>query len=256
MSRSRKLHTRQKPPHPVKRDSDGGELLYGLHTVAEALDNPRRRIRRLLATQNAASRLAESLERRGLKAEIVRPGDLDRLTGPEAVHQGVALVAEPLPRPALDDIGREGTVVVLDQVSDPHNVGAILRSCAAFGVSSLVTTSRHSPAVTGVLAKAASGALEHVQMVTATNLARAIDELKDMGFTVLGLDSEAPEPIEAHSGEHPVALVLGAEGKGLRHLTRQHCSFLVRLDVPGPIHSLNVSNAAALALYALKIGRR
>ena len=252
MSHSRKTRNRQKPSSPAKRGSDGGELLYGLHTVSEALDNPRRRIRRVVATQNAASRLDENLGKRGLKAEIVHPGDLDRLTGPEAVHQGVALLAEPLPHLALDEIARDGTVVVLDQVSDPHNVGAILRSCAAFGVCALVTTSRHSPAVTGVLAKAASGALEHVPLVSVTNLARALDELKDMGFTVLGLDSEAPEPIEAHAGERPVALVLGAEGKGLRHLTRQHCTFLVRLDVPGPIRSLNVSNAAALALYALE----
>jgi len=251
MSRNRKPHS-QKPPQPSARGRDEGELLYGLHTVAEALANPRRRVHRVLVTQNAASRLEESLGARGLKAEIMHPGDLDRLTGPEAVHQGVVLMAEPLPRPALADIGRDGTIVVLDQVSDPHNVGAILRSCAAFGVAALITTSRHSPAVTGVLAKAASGALEHVPMVSVTNLARAIDELKDMGFTVLGLDSEAPEPIEAHSGERPVALVLGAEGKGLRHLTRQHCSFLVRLDLPGPIRSLNVSNAAALALYALR----
>ncbi len=252
MSHSRKTHTRQKPSPPAKRGSDDGELLYGLHTVSEALDNPHRRIRRVLVTRNAASRLEAGLAKSGITPEIVHPGDLDRLTGPEAVHQGVALVAEPLPQMALDEIGRDGTVVVLDQLSDPHNVGAILRSCAAFGVAALVTTSRHSPAVTGVLAKAASGALEHVPIVTITNLARALDELKDMGFTALGLDSEAPDTIEAHAAERPVALVLGAEGKGLRHLTRQHCTFLVRLDVPGPIRSLNVSNAAALALYALR----
>jgi len=255
MKRGNKPHSRSGPSRPPARPAGGsesGELLYGLHTVSEALANPRRRIRRVLATQNALSRIEAALAGRDHKAEVVHPGDLDRLTGPEAVHQGVALFADPLPPPDLDEIGREGTVVVLDQVSDPHNVGAILRSCAAFGVSALVTTSRHSPAVTGVLAKAASGALEHVPMVSVTNLARALDELKDMGFIVLGLDSEAPDPIEAHAGERPVALVLGAEGKGLRHLTRQRCTFLVRLDVPGPIRSLNVSNAAALALYALK----
>ena len=249
MKRGRKPHTRSGPPRPPG-GGDGSELLYGHHSVIEALDNPHRVIRRVMATRNALARIEASLAKRGLAVEPVHPAELDRLTGPDAVHQGVALVAEPLVQPGLDEIGT-GTVVVLDQVTDPHNVGAIARSCAAFGVAALITTTRHSPALTGVLAKAASGALEHVPFITVTNLARALDDLKAKGFTLLGLDSEAGEPIEAHTSDHPVALVLGAEGKGLRHLTRQHCTYLVRLDVPGPIKSLNVSNAAALALYAL-----
>ncbi len=249
MKRARKPHARSGPPRPP--GGDGSELLYGHHSVIEALDNPRRTIRRVMATRNALARIEASLARRGLTPEPVHPGELDRLTGPDAVHQGVALIAEPLVQPTLDEIG-PGTVVVLDQVTDPHNVGAIARSCAAFGVSALITTTRHSPALTGVLAKVASGALEHVPFITVTNLARTLDELKGKGFTLIGLDSEADEAIEAHASDHPVALVLGAEGKGLRHLTRQHCTWLVRLDLPGPIKSLNVSNAAALALYALK----
>jgi 23S rRNA (guanosine2251-2'-O)-methyltransferase len=254
MKRARKPHARSGPPHPPG-GGDGGELLYGHHSVLEALDNPRRVIRRVMATRNALARIEASLARRGISVEPVHPGELDRLTGPDAVHQGVALIAEPLIQPGLDEIG-PGTVVVLDQVTDPHNVGAIARSCAAFGVAALITTTRHSPALTGVLAKAASGALEHVPYITVTNLARALDELKEKGFVLLGLDSEAGEAIEAHASDHPVALVLGAEGKGLRHLTRQHCTHLVRLYVPGPIKSLNVSNAAALALYALRDKRK
>jgi len=231
---------------------DGIELLYGLHTVAEALANPRRHIRRLMVTRNALARLEAAIARRGITPQMARPGDLDRLTGPDAVHQGAVAEAEPLAQPRLDEIAADGTVVVLDQVTDPHNVGAIARSCAAFGVAALITTARHSPALTGVLAKAASGALEHVPFIAVTNLARALEALKEAGFTVLGLDSEAAEPLAAHAAGRPVALVLGAEGKGLRHLTRQTCTRLVRLDLPGPIRSLNVSNAAALALYALK----
>ncbi|WP_081910128.1 23S rRNA (guanosine(2251)-2'-O)-methyltransferase RlmB [Thermopetrobacter sp. TC1] len=239
---------------------EGVELLYGLHTVAEALRNPRRRIQALLITANAARRLApeiEALRASGIEPEIVHPSRIEKITGPEAVHQGVALLAEPLPRPFLHEIAREGTVVLLDQVTDPHNVGAILRSSCAFGVHAVITTARHAPRLTPVLAKAASGALEHVALVQVTNLARAMDELKDYGFTIYGLDSEAEGVLDCSlpvSGA--VALVLGAEGKGLRHKTRAHCDALLRLDAPGPIRSLNVSNAAAIALFALDQARR
>jgi 23S rRNA (guanosine2251-2'-O)-methyltransferase len=254
MTHRKTSRRRSGPPRPPARPSgsEALDLLYGLHTVIEALANPRRRIRRLLVTRNALSRLEAAIARRGIAVEPVHSGELDRLTGPDAVHQGVVAEAESLAQPALAEIDSQGPVVVLDQVTDPHNVGAIVRSCAAFGVSALVTTARHSPALSGVLAKAASGALEHVPMIAVTNLARALGELKEAGYTVLGLDSEANEIIEAHARDRPVAIVLGAEGKGLRHLTRQTCDCLVRLDLPGPIRSLNVSNAAALALYALK----
>ncbi len=231
--------------------SESNELIYGVHPVSEALRNPRRKFIRLLATLNAARRIEAEAKAMGLEPDIVHPKELDRLAGTDAVHQGLVLEAIPLPQPRLDQIDKTGLVVLLDQVTDPHNVGAILRSCAAFRVTALVATARHSPEVSGVLAKAASGATEHVPFVRVTNLARAMAELKDYGFQVVGLESEAAAPISEIARGGPIALVLGAEGKGLRHLTRQNCDILVRLDLEGPIRSLNVSNAAAIALYAL-----
>jgi 23S rRNA (guanosine2251-2'-O)-methyltransferase len=167
------------------------------------------------------------------------------------VHQGIAILCDPLPEPDLADLENARLVVVLDQVTDPHNVGAILRSAAAFGADALVLTERHGPAESGVMAKAASGGLEHVALMRVKNLARALGELGDMGFSRLGLDSEHSEPLDGIGPGERTAIVLGAEGKGLRRLTRETCDRLVRLDVPGPIQSLNVSNAAALALYVL-----
>jgi 23S rRNA (guanosine2251-2'-O)-methyltransferase len=234
--------------------ADGGpDLLFGSHSAVAALANTRRRIRRVLVTRNAAERLADVLRSRTEPApEIVEPRALDRLTGPDAVHQGIVVEADPLPQPRLDQIERGGPVVLLDQVTDPHNVGAILRSCAAFGARALVTTARHSPLGSAVLFKAASGALEHVPFVKVTNLARAMEELRGYGFLIIGLDSAGEIPIEtaARPGV-PTALVLGAEGKGLRRLTRDTCDAVARLDLPGPLHSLNVSVACALGLYAL-----
>jgi 23S rRNA (guanosine2251-2'-O)-methyltransferase len=227
------------------------ERLYGIHTVAEALKNPKRKFIRLIATKNAADRIAAEIAAAGLAPEIALPRDLDRVLGPDAVHQGLLLDCQPLKQPRLDQIPRRGIVVLLDQVTDPHNVGAIMRSCAAFAVTALVATARHSPEASGVLFKAASGAYEHVPFPKVTNLARAMEELRGYGFRLLGLDSEADKDIAAASPDRPVALVLGAEGKGLRQLTRQTCDEVVRLDMPGAIASLNVSNAAAIAFYAL-----
>ena len=227
----------------------GPALIYGWHSALAALQNPRRRINRILATPNARERLNEL----GIAAlpEPVEPHEIDRAAGPGAVHQGIAVLSDPLPEPDLGDLESARLVVVLDQVTDPHNVGAILRSAAAFGADALVLTERHGPAESGVLAKAASGGLEHVALVRVKNLARALDELGDMGFLRLGLDSAHAEPLEGLDASGKTAVVLGAEGKGLRRLTRETCDRLVRLDVPGPIQSLNVSNAAALALYVL-----
>jgi 23S rRNA (guanosine2251-2'-O)-methyltransferase len=227
------------------------ERLYGVHTVVEALKNPKRKFVQLIASKNAADRIAAEIAAAGLVPEIALPRDIDRVVGPEAVHQGLLLDCEPLRQPRLDQIPRRGIVVMLDQVTDPHNVGAIMRSCAAFAVTALVATARHSPEASGVLFKAASGAYEHVPFPKVTNLARAMEELRGYGFRLLGLDSEAEKDIGEASPERPVALVLGAEGKGLRQLTRQTCDEVVRLDMPGEIASLNVSNAAAIALYAL-----
>jgi 23S rRNA (guanosine2251-2'-O)-methyltransferase len=231
--------------------SEPNDLIYGIHPVEEALRNPRRRFVALTASRNAADRLAADITRAGVAATIVHPRDLDKRLGPDAVHQGVLLEAKPLPQPRLDQIEKTGVVVLLDQVTDPHNVGAILRTCAAFKVTALVATARHSPEASGVLLKSASGAYEHVPFVKVTNLARAMEELKGHGFRVAGLDSEAQEVIGTVDRTPPLALVLGAEGKGLRQLTRQMCDALVRLDLNGPIRSLNVSNAAAIALYVL-----
>jgi 23S rRNA (guanosine2251-2'-O)-methyltransferase len=157
--------------------------------------------------------------------------------------------ADPLPSPDIEALAPEGLVLVLDQITDPHNVGAILRSAAAFAVKAIVTTARHSPEATGVLAKSASGALEMVPLVTVPNLARALTALNEQGFLTVGLDSQGREDLAAVALRQPLALVLGAEGKGLRQLTRETCSLVARLDMPGAIKSLNVSNAAVLALY-------
>jgi len=231
--------------------SEHNDLIYGVHPVAEALKNPRRRLVGLKASKNAAGRIAAEIAARGIEPEIVHPKDLDRILGADAVHQGLLLEARPLDQPRLDQIDKSGIVVLLDQVTDPHNVGAILRTCAAFRVTALVATARHSPEGSGVLYKSASGAYEHVPYVKVTNLARAMAELKDYGFRIAGLDSEAPALISDIDPAPPLALVLGAEGKGLRQLTRESCDHLVRLDLDGSIRSLNVSNAAAVALYAL-----
>lgn len=244
---------RDRPFHKTASAARSSELdiIYGAHSVEAALKNPARRIEGLWVTKNALARLLARLGRLPVEPEIVHPRILDKKLGPEAVHQGVLVEAVPLTQPRLDNISRQGIVVILDQVTDPHNAGAILRSCAAFSVTALVTTARHSPEVSGVLFKVASGAMEVVPFVKVTNLARAIEELKSYGFHVVGLDSEADKPIEAIRNGVPLALILGAEGRGLRHLTKQNCDELVRFELPGPIKSLNVSNACALALYAV-----
>jgi len=229
--------------------SDDTVILYGWHTVTAALANPKRRIRKLFLTENAARRLADEAIETRVTPEIVRPNLIDQRLGPDAVHQGLLAEADPLASPGIDTLSQEGIVLVLDQITDPHNVGAIMRSAAAFAVTAIVTTARHSPEATGVLAKSASGALELVPLVTVQNLARALNEMNERGFLTVGLDSQGSENLAAVALRQPLALVLGAEGKGLRQLTRETCSVVARLDMPGEIKSLNVSNAAVLALY-------
>ncbi len=234
----------------AKRESlrpDDLAVLYGWHTVTAALANPARKVRKLFATENAARRLAEE----GIAAtpEIVRPTAIAERLPPDAVHQGLYLEADALPSPELAEIEPGGTVLILDQITDPHNVGAILRTAAGFAVAAVVTTARHSPEATGVLAKSASGALELVPIVTVQNLARAMTELKERGYQLVGLDSNGDADLGDVALRAPLALVLGAEGRGLRQLTRDTCDRVARLDLPGKIKSLNVSNAAALALY-------
>jgi len=237
--------------HPRERRAEPNApiILYGWHTVTAALANPARRIRRLLATENAARRLADDGIKPPIDPELVRPEIIAARLSPDAVHQGLLAESDPLPSPDIDDLPAGGIVLVLDQITDPHNVGAILRTAAAFAVAAIITTARHSPEATGVLAKSASGALELVPIAIVPNLARALAALKERGFLLVGLDSAAPDDLAATKLSSPLALVLGAEGKGLRQGTRAHCERLARLDLPGAIKSLNVSNAAALALY-------
>jgi 23S rRNA (guanosine2251-2'-O)-methyltransferase len=224
-------------------------ILYGWHTARAALENPARRIRRVLATENAARRLAAEGVPLAVPAEIVRPDVIARRLSPDAVHNGVLVEADPLPSPELDEIEPAGIALVLDQITDPHNVGAILRTAAAFAVAAVITTARHSPEATGVLAKSASGALEYVPLVMVQNLARALEALRERGYLLLGLDSTGENDIADAALRAPLALILGAEGKGLRQLTRTTCDVVARLAMPGTVKSLNVSNAAAVALY-------
>jgi 23S rRNA (guanosine2251-2'-O)-methyltransferase len=241
---------RRGPQRDLRRERpDDAVILYGWHTVTAALANPARRIRRLLATENAIRRLAEDGVTLPITPELVRPDALAARLTPDAVHQGLLAEADALPSPDIEDLAASGIVLVLDQITDPHNVGAILRTAAAFAVAAVVTTARHSPEATGVLAKSASGALELVPIVTVQNLARGLTALKERGFLLVGLDSSAPDDLTAIELRSPLALVLGAEGKGLRQLTGATCDRLARLNLPGAIKSLNVSNAAALALY-------
>lgn len=243
------------PPKP-KYDPDTGPVyLYGMHTVRAALDNPARLKKVLLATPNALNRLKETGDIGKVPVQETTPKELDRLLGGEAVHQGMALEVDPVGRFGLKDIEKLRLVVVLDQLTDPHNVGAILRTACAFGADAVITTARHSPRETGVMAKSASGALDLVPMIEVRNLGDAIETLKERGLTVLGFDSEAPAPLRPRTDDKPMAVVLGAEGKGLRQRTRELCDEMVRLDMPGPIKSLNVSNAAAIALFAATAGR-
>jgi 23S rRNA (guanosine2251-2'-O)-methyltransferase len=242
--------TRPKRP-PRSGESDDLVILYGWHPVAEALRNGNRHVRRLLATENSARRLSEELPSLPVEPQIVGPYDISRLLEPDAVHQGLFLEADPLPAPTLDSLGADAIVLALDQITDPHNVGAIVRTAAAFKIDAILTTARHSPSATGVLAKAASGGLEHVPFVVVRNLAEALIELGERGFQRIGLDSEGSVPLGDVEVRRPLVLALGAEGKGLRQRTRDCCDVVGRLEMPGAIKSLNVSNAAAIALYAL-----
>jgi 23S rRNA (guanosine2251-2'-O)-methyltransferase len=247
------------------RGSSGGNWVYGRHAVAAALANPARRWRRLavLAGQEgeaAALAASAAAERRGPgeAVEVLDRAAFDRLLRGDAVHQGWALEVEPLESADLEDVLRavevtEGraVVIVLDQVSDPHNVGAILRSAAAFGASAVIVGEHGAPPATGALAKAASGALDSVPLVRAVNLARTLDRLKEAGFWCCGLDEAAPEPLAGLDLGNRVVLVLGSEGGGLRRLLRERCDYLARLPTRPALPSLNVSNAAAVALYEL-----
>ena len=246
MSRRKKSHQSHGTAHRPR--------LWGRHAVAAALDNPDRKILKAWATREAAGFMQFPKE---VAVTLAEAPDLGRLVPNDAPHQGVVIEVEP-----LDDVWLEGflteasdkaLLLVLDQVTDPHNVGAILRSAAAFGAVGVVTQDRHSPPESGVVAKAASGALERVPWARVVNLARALEEIGEAGFWRIGLTGDAETDLKSALGPPRVALVLGAEGPGLRHNTREHCDALARLPISSAVESLNVSNAAAVALYAASI---
>ncbi|MEL7199305.1 MAG: 23S rRNA (guanosine(2251)-2'-O)-methyltransferase RlmB [Pseudomonadota bacterium] len=231
----------------------GHSRLWGRHPVEAALKNPERQHRKLWATRDGIDSLDGELPQ-DFPVEYADVTDLARLVAKDAPHQGLVLECEPLDGHFLDEVANGDParpVILLDQVTDPHNVGAILRSAAAFNAACIVTQDRHAPPESGVLAKSASGALETVPWVRVVNLARAMDDLAEAGYWRIGLAGEAEATLSEALPAGPVALVLGAEGPGMRHNIAQHCDALARLPISSDIESLNVSNAAAIALYAV-----
>ena len=249
-------HTQPSPPRVRPQPGAAkGLWLYGRHAVEAALANPRRSCHRLLATAEALSRLGAHAQRAGVEVAAVERAALDRLLGAGAVHQGLALSVAPLPRPDLrrtcaPEPGRN-VVLALDQINDPHNLGAILRSAAAFDVRAVIMPERRSAELGGVVAKAASGALELVPVVEVVNLARALDELAALGYWRVALDAEATATLDDVPDERNLVLALGAEGSGLRRLVGERCDFAARLPIAPQMDSLNVSVACGIALYAL-----
>lgn len=231
------------------------EHIYGIHAVRAALANPRRNVLAVYATKNGRDRLADIPGNVTVREIGVSPAELSRRLGGDAVHQGVMIETAPLEPVSLgrvvERVPRRRPIIVLDQVTDPHNVGAVLRSAAAFDACALVMTRRNSPPLDGTLAKAACGGVEHVPVVLVPNLARALEELGRAGVYRIGLEGGADQPLETAAPQHPCALVLGAEHRGLRRLTAENCDLLCRLTTPGALTSLNVSNAAAIAMHIL-----
>ena len=246
MSRRKKSHQSHGTPNRPR--------LWGKHAVSAALDNPHRKVLRAWATREAAGFMQFPND---VAVTLAEAPDLGRLVPHDAPHQGVVIEVEPLEEIWLDDLltraSERAVLLVLDQVTDPHNVGAILRSAAAFGAIGIVTQDRHSPPESGALAKASSGALERVPWARVVNLARALDEIGEAGFWRIGLAGDANTDLKEALGPPRVALVLGAEGPGMRPNTSEHCDALARLPISDAIESLNVSNAAAVALYAASI---
>lgn len=254
MSRHRSSHS--------SAPEGGAFWLYGLHAAEAALANPSRKIRKAVATDRVAAELGAKLAR--IRPEISSLDSVARLLPPAAVHQGIALLCEPLPRLDMEDVlGAPNTettgrriVAVLDQITDPHNEGAILRSAAAFGVSAVVVQDRHAPPESGALAKAASGALDMVPRITVVNIARALEELGELGFWRIALAGDGETAMSDAAREGDVAVALGAEGGGLRRLVRERCDVAAFIPMDAAIGSLNVSNAAAIAFYELRRSAR
>jgi 23S rRNA (guanosine2251-2'-O)-methyltransferase len=249
----------RRPNHAAAPDPT--HILYGIHPVAAALANPDRTIHRLWLTENAERRLAETLRGQDFVIERANPKDLDRRLGTDTVHQGAAAEVDPLPERTIDPANMcvsatAGPILLLDQITDPHNVGAILRSAAVFGATGLIMPRRHSPPLGATLAKSASGALEHVPVYLVQNLAETMLALADAGLRIIGLDGDAPDLIDEAPFDGPLGFVLGAEGKGLRQRTRECCYRLCRIGSETSLASLNVSNAAAIALHLAAMRRR
>jgi 23S rRNA (guanosine2251-2'-O)-methyltransferase len=246
--------SRRKKSHQTHHGTANRPRFWGKHAVAAALDNPDRKVLRAWATREAAGFMQFPKD---VAVTLAEAPDLGRLVPSDAPHQGVVIEVDPLEDAWLDDIladaPERAILLLLDQVTDPHNVGAILRSAAAFGAIGIVTQDRHSPPESGALAKAASGALERVPWVRVVNLARALEQIGEAGFWRIGLAGEAESDLKDALGPPRVALVLGAEGPGMRQNTREHCDALARLPISDAIESLNVSNATAVALYAASV---
>ncbi len=261
-------------PRPTGTSSRGGAKpaaraahshalwLYGIHAVSAAIANPDRRTHRVIGTKQGIEALQNALPERNIaefNIETVDRAEIDTVCGPDSVHQGIALLADPIPDKHVEDViasedQTPDTLVVLDQASDPRNIGAVMRSARAFGARAVIVQDRNAPPETGSMAKAASGALEHVSLVRVTNLARAIWTLKDAGYWCLGLDGHAETDIGDVDPTPRRVIVLGAEGAGLRRLTRETCDQLVKIPMDSSQESLNLSNAAAIALYVLTRG--
>lgn len=238
------------------RKTERALWLFGLHAVRDALENPARKKKRLIVTKNAADKLAEAIGAAGITPEIMDARKFNAPLEPQSVHQGAALETEPLDWGGISECcaprGGKPLVLLLDRVTDPHNVGAILRSAEVFGAAAVIAPTRHSAPETGALAKSASGALERQPYLRIRNLADAIGQLQVMGYYVIGLDGTAEAPINdavAQYAQHPLALVLGAEGPGLRERTKECCDMLAKIPFARDFGSLNVSNAAAVALF-------
>ena len=228
--------------------------MSGWHAVIAALNNPEREVKRLLVSQSSANELPKF--ERTIRPEIVEGKEIERVAGGESVHQGIAALVAPLERDMIEPhLTGNGPLLVLDQVTDPHNVGAILRSAAAFGATALIITKDHSAREAGVMAKSACGALDIVPIIEVVNLAQAIRDIKDAGFWTIGLDGTGARTLHESKPTGKIALVLGAEGKGMRRLTAENCDEIVKLPIDSRMESLNVSNAAAVALYQLYMSR-
>lgn len=251
--RSRKTGGRHASSGPKNQApaSPHSPWIYGVHAVAAAISNPQRKCQRLIAV----SEIADTFQNAGVAVEIVGRQEIDSYLPPGAVHQGVALLASPLPALSVEDVAAHAAqhdrtlIVALDQVTDPQNVGAVLRSAAAFGAYALLVPDRHTPETSGALTKAASGAAETVPVIRPTNLVRALETLKSDGFWVVGLDVDAPQTLAEAELPDRCVLALGAEGRGLRRLTKETCDLMVNIPMSGAIQSLNVSASAAIALY-------